>query len=148
MIAYDVRNFDSIPSTIELVDLETFKREVDIVSMHIPLSESTKNLVSNQWIDSFSKNFWFINTSRGGVVNTADLIASLEKGKIIAAGLDVLENEDLNKLNKTEKFNFEKLKNMSNVVLTPHIGGWSFESYEKINEVLVNKLQSIIPHIG
>ena len=82
-----------------------------------------------------------LNTARGEVLKLSALIELLERGKLIGAGLDVLENEKIDKLSGQEQVNFDKLKTMNNVILTPHVAGWTFESYERINKVLVRKLQ-------
>ncbi len=103
-------------------------------------------MVTTDFITAFTKPFWFINTSRGKNVVTDDLVAALQSGKILGAGLDVLEYEKLSFENlfiDTEKpAAFEYLLAAENVLLTPHIAGWTFESHEKLAQTIVDKISS------
>ena len=102
-------------------------------------------MVNLDFINSFQKPFWFINTSRGNNVETADLVTALQQGKVLGAALDVLEYEKLSFENlfitedKPEAFNY--LLQADNVLLTPHIAGWTFESHEKLAQVIVDKIK-------
>jgi D-3-phosphoglycerate dehydrogenase len=105
-------------------------------------------MVNTEFINSFAKPFWLLNTSRGKNVVTADLVSALQSGKILGAGLDVLEYEKLSFENlfisgeKPEAF--EYLLQAENVILTPHIAGWTFESHEKLAQTIVDKIKTYI----
>lgn len=126
------------------VSLSELQSEVDVLSLHIPWTPETDKLVNADYINAFSKPFWFINTSRGKNVVTDDLVAGLQTGKILGAGLDVLEYEKLSFENlfiDTEKPKaLEYLLKAENVLLTPHIAGWTFESHEKLAQTIVDKI--------
>ena len=93
---------------------------------------------------NFKKDIILINAARGEIVSLRAVADGLETGKIKGACLDVLENEKLQKLTSEQKKDFEKLSTSERVIFTPHIAGWTFESYMKINEVLVEKIASLI----
>ena len=124
-------------------------KNADILSLHIPLTEETKYLIDNEYLNKFSKNIFLINTSRGKIVKTNDLIKNIKSGKIIGAGLDVLENENINFENlnslNTNELNF--LKKSSKVILTPHIAGWSHESNILMSKILTKKILSLLKSI-
>ncbi|MGA2822774.1 MAG: NAD(P)-dependent oxidoreductase [Bacteroidales bacterium] len=126
--------------------LETTLEEIfdtaDIVSLHIPLTEETRFMCDKAFFKRFKKNIWFINTSRGPIVNTADLADQIRSGKIIGAALDVLEYEDSSFENLSGKFPdaFRFLIESDKVILTPHIAGWTVESNIKLAKVLVDKI--------
>jgi D-3-phosphoglycerate dehydrogenase len=126
------------------VSLSELQSEVDVLSLHIPWTPETDKLVNADYINAFSKPFWFINTSRGKNVVTDDLVAGLQTGKILGAGLDVLEYEKLSFENlfiDTEKPKaLEYLLKAENVLLTPHIAGWTFESHQKLAQTIVDKI--------
>ena len=125
------------------VSLEELQQQVDVLSLHIPWTPETNNMVNAAFINHFAKPFWLINTARGKSVVTSDLVVALQSGKILGAGLDVLEYEKLSfeTLFEGEKPEaFEYLLQANNVLLTPHIAGWTIESKEKLAQVIVNKI--------
>ena len=126
------------------VSLQELQAQADVLSLHIPWTPETDKMVNSDFIDAFAKPFWFINTSRGKNVVTDDLVAALASGKILGAGLDVLEYEKLSFENlfiDTEKPKaFAYLLQAENVLLTPHIAGWTFESHEKLAQTIVDKI--------
>lgn len=126
------------------VSLSELQKKADVLSLHIPWTPQTDKMVNSNFINQFSKSFWFINTSRGNNVKTDDLVAALQSGKILGAGLDVLEYEKLSFENlfiDTEKpAAFQYLLQAENVLLTPHIAGWTFESHEKLAQTIVDKI--------
>ena len=128
------------------VPLEDLQSEADVLSLHIPLTPLTHNLVDYDFILRFKKPFWFINTSRGENVVTTDLVKALKNGKILGAGLDVLEYEkaSFESLFKTDDMPvaFQDLIASENVLLSPHIAGWTVESKEKLAQVIVDKIKS------
>ena len=128
------------------VSLSELQERADVLSLHTPWTPETDKMINSDFINKFKKPFWFINTARGNSVVTADLVDSLKSGKILGAGLDVLEYEKLSfeTLFEGEKPPaFEYLLNAENVLLTPHIAGWTFESHEKLAQVIVDKICKI-----
>jgi D-3-phosphoglycerate dehydrogenase len=129
------------------VSLKEFQEKVDVVSLHIPWTPQTDKMINSTFINAFTKPFWLINTSRGKNVITADLVAALNTKKILGAGLDVLEYEKLSFESLFQDGNipeaFQYLLKAVNVILTPHIAGWTFESHEKLAQVIVDKIKSI-----
>ena len=129
------------------VSLEEVQKKADVLSLHVPWTPETDKMVSAPFINAFAKSFWFINTSRGKNVVTEDLVSALQSGKILGAALDVLEYEKVSFENlfidKNSPKAFEYLIQAENVLLTPHIAGWTFESHQKLAQVIVNKIKKI-----
>ena len=131
------------------VSLATFQEQVDVVSLHTPQTELTKKMVNSKFIHAFNKPFWLLNTARGKSVVTNDLVSALKTGKILGAGLDVLEYEKAsfenlfknNGENMPEAFRY--LIQAQNVILTPHVAGWTVESKEKLAQTIVDKIKAI-----
>lgn len=126
------------------VSLKQLQQKADVLSLHTPWTPITDKMVNSEFINSFSKSFWLINTARGKSVVTADLVSGLKSGKILGAGLDVLEFE---KLSFETLFDSDNLPNslkelfaMDNVILSPHIAGWTVESKEKLAMVIAEKI--------
>lgn len=143
----DVLCYDILPNkgdeNAKQVSLQEIQQKADVLSLHIPWTPETDKMVNTTFINQFSKPFWFINTARGKSVVTTDLVSALQSGKILGAGLDVLEYEKLSfeTLFEGEKPEaFEYLLNANNVLLSPHIAGWTFESKEKLAQVIVDKI--------
>jgi D-3-phosphoglycerate dehydrogenase len=129
------------------VSLQELQQKSDVLSLHIPWTPDTDKMVNADFINGFARPFWFINTSRGKNAVTQDLAEALQSGKVLGAGLDVLEYEKLSFENlfiDTEKPKaFEYLLKAENVLLTPHIAGWTFESHEKLAQTIVDKIISL-----
>ena len=125
---------------VEEVSLEKLFEKTDILSLHIPLTDETKAWVNEAFVQKFRKKIHLINTARGEILPVKDLLLMLDSGKVTGAALDVLEKEKFDQLNPVQKANFEELFTRKNVVLSPHVGGWSDSSYKRINEVLVGKI--------
>lgn len=140
VVGYDKYKAGFGDHLIEEVALDQFKAEVEILSIHVPLTVETKHLFNQSFLRSFPNLKVVINTARGEVLKTADLVHLLEEGAIYGATLDVLENEKPGTYSAEEKEVFDKLCSFDNVLVTPHVGGWSYESYERINRVLVRKI--------
>lgn len=122
------------------VPLSEIQQKASVLSLHIPHTPQTNNLINKEFIDKFTHPFWLINTARGKNVVTNDLIAALQSGKILGAGLDVLEYETSSFEKITNNLPaLEYLKQAKNVILTPHIAGWTVESHQKLAQVIVNK---------
>jgi D-3-phosphoglycerate dehydrogenase len=128
------------------VSLEELQKQADVLSLHLPWTPQTDKMVNANFINQFAKPFWFINTSRGNNVVTDDLVSALESGKIIGAGLDVLEYEKLSFENlfidQQKPAAFDYLLHSEKVLLTPHIAGWTFESHQKLAQVIVGKIKA------
>jgi len=146
----EVLCYDILPNkgdeNAKQVSLQEIQQKADVLSLHIPWTPETDKMVNTTFINQFSKPFWFINTARGKSVVTTDLVSALQSGKILGAGLDVLEYEKLSfeTLFEGEKpAAFEYLLNANNVILSPHIAGWTFESKEKLAQVIVNKILKV-----
>lgn len=128
------------------VPLEVFQKEVDVVSLQTPETPLTLGMVNAEFIAAFAKPFWLINTARGKSVCTADLVKALQEGKVLGAGLDVLEYEQ----SSFENFfkgalpaDFSYLMEADNVILTPHIAGWTIESKTLLAQVIVDKIKAL-----
>lgn len=124
------------------VDLQDIYNHANVLSFHVPYNKETHYYFNVSFIDKMKNSFYLINTSRGKVVNTIDLIKDLESKKILGACLDVFENEKPNTYNDTEKQLYEKLFAFSNVILTPHIAGWTHQSKFKLAKILSDKILS------
>jgi D-3-phosphoglycerate dehydrogenase len=128
---------------VEEVSWESLKAEADVLSIHVPLTSDTRNFLTLDELESFRKPVWLINTARGEVISFETLNRALDSGVLRGAVLDVLENEKFQKFSPTQKAEFEKLAARENIIFTPHVAGWTFESYEKINKVLARKIKKV-----
>lgn len=117
--------------------------KADILSLHIPLTKETWQLVDTEFLNSFANNIYIANASRGEIAVLDAIVESLNSGKIKGACLDVLENEKLSQLTPAQKDTFEQLIKSDKVIFSPHIAGWTHESYVRINEVLIEKIQKM-----
>jgi D-3-phosphoglycerate dehydrogenase / 2-oxoglutarate reductase len=146
VLCYDIKENVSDENAMQ-VSIETLQQKADVLSLHVPWTPQTDKMVNEKFINCFEKPFWFINTSRGNNVVTEDLVAGLKSGKVLGAGLDVLEYEKLSFENlfvDTEKPKaLEYLLQAENVLLTPHIAGWTYESHEKLAQTIVDKIIKI-----
>ena len=141
VIAYDKYKTGFSDVHAKEVSMEEIVKQSDVLSLHIPLTAETKQMVNDEYFFHFKKPIFFINTARGEIVNTQAVLANIANGKILGAGLDVLEIEKLPAL--TEQQWYRELVANGKVMLTPHIAGWTFDSYRKISEVLAAKLAEI-----
>lgn len=129
------------------VSLQEFQQKVEVLSLHIPWTPETDKMVNLDFINAFAKDIWIINTSRGKNIVTADLVKAMESGKVLGAGLDVLEYEKLSfetlfkEKNTPEAFQY--LLDGRKVILTPHIAGWTYESHERLAQVIVDKIKEL-----
>lgn len=140
VIAYDkyLKNYGN--SYAKEVGLNQIFKQSDILTLHIPLTQETRLMINSEFLNMFEKPFYFLNLSRGEIVKTTDLLKSLNEKKVLGAALDVIENESIKSFTQVEKEWFDKLCSLPNVVLTPHIGGWTKESYYKIANLLSQKI--------
>ena len=123
------------------VSLEELQKRADILSLHIPLTEETHYLVDEEFISKMEKNFYIVNTARGKNLKTKALVEAIESGKILGACLDVLEYEKSSFENlETENQDLKYLLDSEKAIVTPHIGGWTHQSKEKLAQVIVDKI--------
>ena len=144
VLCYDIKQ-DVGDSNAKQVSLVEFQDQVDVVSLHTPQTPLTLNMINEAFINRFKKPFWLINTARGKSVVTQDLVVALKSGKILGAGLDVLEYEKASfetlfssKLPEA----FQYLVDSKNVLLSPHVAGWTVESKEKLAQTIVDKIKA------
>ncbi len=141
-ILEDVENSDATQVAID----ELFEK-TDVLSIHTPETSKTIGMIDTNFINKFEKPFWLINTARGKSVVTADLVKALKKGKILGAGLDVLEYEkssfeNLFTSKKEMPKALKELLDSDNVILSPHVAGWTIESKEKLAQTIVDKIKA------
>lgn len=120
--------------------LEQILEEAQVISFHLPLTEETFHYANERFFESLKQPIYLLNASRGQVVDTTALLGALDQGKVIAAGLDVLENEDIKSYTIEEREKLLKMANRADIWITPHIAGYSREALEKMAKVLIIKL--------
>ncbi len=142
VLCYDIKK-NVGDTNAKQVSLEILQQKADVLSLHTPWTALTDQMVNSHFINAFSKPFWLINTARGKSVVTKDLVSALKNEKILGAGLDVLEYEKLSfeSLFSTEiPLDLKALFEMDNVILSPHIAGWTEESKMKLATVIADKI--------
>ena len=140
VLAYDKYKKDFGKKGVQEVSWETLKKEADVLSIHVPLTAETRDFFTLEELKGFEKPFWLINTARGEVIRMETLNQALDLGILKGLVLDVLENEKFERFSPDQKLQFELLAKRENVLFTPHVAGWTVESYQKINEVLVKQI--------
>jgi len=145
VLCYDI--LDGVgDANAKQVPLQELQEKADVLSLHTPWTPITDKMVNANFISKFTKPFWLLNTARGKNVVTADLVTALESGKILGAGLDVIEYEKLSFETLSEEKNipeaYHRLLHSDKVILTPHIAGWTFESHERLAQVIVDKIKA------
>ncbi len=144
VICYDIKkNLGDLNS--RQVSLNELKNKSEIISLHIPLSVSTKKMINRDFISQIKNPFWLINTARGSVIETDDVVEALKSKKILGAALDVLEYES-SSFESIFKKNIESLDYLikaENVILSPHIAGWTYESHKKLAQIILNKVTNL-----
>ena len=145
VICYDIKEAVS-DTNCNQVTLEELQLKSDILSLHIPETLLTTNMVDTHFINGFHKPFWFLNTARGKALVTEDLVKALKSGQILGAGLDVLEYEKTSFENLFTQGNlpeaFQYLISSDAVILSPHVAGWTLESKEKLAQTIVDKVKA------
>jgi len=141
VIAYDKYKTGFSDGYAREVSMEEIVKHSEVLSLHVPLTPETKGLVNDEYLFHFRKPIFLLNTSRGKVVQTQAVLNAITQGKILGAGLDVLEVEKFPALG--EQPWFEELRQSGKVLLSPHVAGWTFESYRKISEVMAAKIKML-----
>jgi len=140
ILAYDKYKSGFGNAWVKECDFKTLQEKADVLSIHVPLTAETKYFFNSEVMAGFKKPFYLINTARGEVIRMDTLNEALQNGVLRGALLDVLEKEKLQALSAAERLSFEKLTERKNVIFSPHVAGWTRESYLKINQVLVAKI--------
>ena len=146
VLAYDKYKTGFSDAFVTEVSPEELFAETDILSLHVPLTDETRFMVNGDFLEKFKKSLWLINTSRGKVLKTDDLVSALKSGKVKGACLDVLEFEGLSFENLEAKNlpkAFSELARMQNVILSPHVAGWTHESNLKLASTIVKKVKAL-----
>lgn len=125
---------------VKEANLEQLCRYADVVSFHVPLTDETRYMADEAFFSSLQQTPFLVNTSRGKVVKTTALVNALEQGMLKGAALDVLENENIDSLSVEERQSFDWLNSRDNVIITPHIAGYSTEAFYKMSKILLDKL--------
>lgn len=140
VLAYDKYKFGFGRGFIKEANLEQIARYADVISIHLPLTDETRHLANTSFFNMLERKPFLLNTARGKVINTDDLVTALKEKKLGGVALDVLENEKLETYTDTEKARLDWLLAQPNVLITPHIAGYSHEAFYKMAEVVVQKL--------
>ena len=140
VLAFDKYKFGFAHDYIKEASLDQICRYADVVSFHVPLSEETYHMGNTAFFNALERKPWLLNTSRGKVIRVGHLVNALIENKIAGAGLDVLENEQLNTYTPIEKEQLNWLLGHPNVIITPHIAGYSYEASYKMADVLIQKI--------
>lgn len=140
VLAFDKNKLNPVAGYIQEANLDQICRLADIISFHVPLTADTRHMANETFFNALQQRPFIINTSRGHVVKTPALIHALQQNKIAGAALDVLENEQLDQYSSVEKEEMRYLTSQPNVILTPHIAGYSHEAFYKMSTVIIEKL--------
>ena len=143
ILAYDKYKSGFADTHVEESGMDGIFKEADVLSVHLPLTEETHHIINYQFTSKFKRPIYVLNTSRGKILNTVDLIRSMEENKILGAALDVFENEQIETLHENELKWYNYLIQSKRIILSPHIARWTIESKEKIVKVLVEKIKKL-----
>ncbi|APQ17669.1 2-hydroxyacid dehydrogenase [Maribacter hydrothermalis] len=145
VICYDIKGGVEDDNARQVGIME-FQKRVDVVSLHVPQTELTKGMINTDFLNKFENPIWIINTARGKCIKTTDLVEAIKSGKVLGAGLDVLEYEKASFENMfsddTLPDAFQYLIESNKVLLSPHVAGWTVESKIKLAQTVVNKVKA------
>ena len=142
VIAYDKYKTGFTDQFAKEVSMEEVVKQADVLSFHIPLTKETKGLINQEYLHHFRKPIFFLLGARGGIVEVPAVLKAMDEGKIIGAAFDVLPVEKFPAL--AEQSWFSDLASRDNVLLSPHVAGWTFESYYKLSDVVAEKIISLL----
>lgn len=140
VLAYDKYKFGFANDHVREASMDQIRKYAEVISFHVPLTGETRHMLNDDFFGSLSCRPYILNTSRGGVHETQAILHALEKGLVRGVALDVLENEDLGSYTAQEREQWQKLSSDPRVILTPHIAGYSHESFEQMATILLSKL--------
>ncbi len=143
MLAYDKYKTGFGGKFIREADIDQICRYADVISFHVPLSKETKGMADDVFFDKLQNKPFILNTARGNIIETSSLIQALDNNLISGAALDVLENEKLESLSRLQQEQLDRLLNNENVLITPHIAGYTHEAFRKMSEVILAKVAAI-----
>ena len=146
VMAYDCKKSDYSDKYSKRASLKELQENADIISFHTPYNNSTHHYLNEHFINQMKKPFYLINTARGKVVKTNDLVEALKNNKILGACLDVLEFEKAsfeNMFDTNIPSSFQYLLDSPKVLMSPHVAGWTIESHLKLSSVLADKIEAI-----
>jgi D-3-phosphoglycerate dehydrogenase len=144
ILAYDKYKSGFANAYTEEVALAQIFAEAEVLSLHVPLTAETRAWVDHDFLQKFHHPIYLLNLARGPIVKIEDLLEALDSGRVIAAALDVLPNENMHLLSEAEKSLYSTLFNRANVMLSPHIGGWTFESLQNIDDMIIASVKELL----
>lgn len=139
-LVYDKYKVGFGTTSVQEVSLQQIFDQADVLSVHVPLTSETADFLNRAFFSQFKKSIYLINTARGELASFDTLNWALDQGIVKGAVLDVLENEKFQRFTPDQQASFERLAARNNVLFSPHVAGWTVESYQKINQVLVRKI--------
>jgi D-3-phosphoglycerate dehydrogenase len=145
VIAYDKYKTNFSNSWVEEASLDIFFKETDVLSIHIPLDSANFHFVDACFLSRFHKPIWLLNLARGEVLDSKAALDAFDQGKILGMGLDVFQNEDLATFTPQQKSEWERYIRSDRILLTPHIGGWTYEAEERIASLIIEALAKNAP---
>ncbi len=143
VLAYDKYRQDYTDRYATEASMDALCERAEVLSFHVPLTEETQHLVDKSYLDRFQKDIYLLNAARGKIMTLATLAEAIARGKVRGAALDVLETEPTARMNSEQRRYFDELSQSGRVLFTPHVGGWTHESYEKISRVLAQKIVAL-----